>query len=98
MPTEADAAAKERTMKKHDPLVVIYREGNRERFRWMKHPEELDSLIGATVLADRYTETGNWAKVIRSSSLRHGLPDAWDANDSPANYEFRDGWLCRVER
>ena len=75
---------------------VAYRQGGTDRFRWdlvlVNYPTRAEALSQAAIVERQ----GFKALVSGPEGFRHGLPDTWAPEDSPADFELRKGWYYRI--
>lgn len=71
---------------------VAYRQGGRDRFRWVLIPTEFPTHGQAMLCMADLMRQGYHALV---GDFRHGLPETFEGGESPDDFEVRDGWTYR---
>lgn len=77
--------------------AIIYRTGGYARFKWNEVFTRFATIEAANVKAAEIERQGYTTKVVNTLSLRHGLPESFDANTPLGEYTIdRAGYICPV--
>lgn len=71
--------------------AVAYMVGGPDRFQWCPVLERYPSRDAALAMVDQL-KRGGYHSLVSKNGWPHGLPETWDAGQSPSQFTLRGGW------